>query len=267
LAALIHAFPQKTFILLGDGGYATADLADFCSRHGHPLVSRCRPDLALFAPPPTRTQGQMGRPRLKGRRLDSPQQAAERKTAPWKEATVPWYGGGTRKVRLLTGTGLWYNRGRRLVMIRWVYVVDREGTHRDDCLFSTDSTLSPEEIVGLFTRRWSIEVTCEEVRAHLGFETTRQWTPKSVLRTGPCLLGLFTVVSLIFAAHARDHRVLPAATAWYAKKDITFSDALALVRRLLWTKTVFGTSSYAHEYTKVPARFRTLVLHHLCRTA
>ena len=52
------------------------------------------------------------------------------------------YRGGTRRVRLLTGTGVWYNR-THVVPIRWVYVVDRQGTHRDDCVFSTDVTLSP----------------------------------------------------------------------------------------------------------------------------
>ena len=61
---------------------------------------------------------------------------------------------------LLTGTGLWYSHGVA-TEIRWVYVRDRQGTHRDDCIFSTDVSLSPKRIVGLFTRRWAIEVAFE----------------------------------------------------------------------------------------------------------
>jgi len=57
------------------------------------------------------------------------------------------------------------------------------------------------------------------------------------------------------------------ATAWYAKKAITFCDAIAVVRRLLWAETVFGKSSYTHEYTNVPAPFRNFVLDHLCPAA
>ena len=76
-----------------------------------------------------------------------------------------------------------------------MYVVDRDGTHRNDPVFSTDVTLTPRRIVSLFTRRWSIEVTFDEVRAYLGFETARQRVAKSVLRTAPCLLGLFSVVT------------------------------------------------------------------------
>lgn len=266
LATLIHWFPGRNFILTGDGGYATVELARFCSRHRRPLVSRLRGDAALYAPAPRRRKNQTGRPRVKGNKMDSPEQAGRRKNAAWKNATVDWYGGGTRRVRLLTATGLWYNRGRA-VQIRWVYVVDRDGTHRDDCLFSTDPTLSPERIVSLFTRRWSIEVTFEEVRAHLGFETTRQRVAKSVLRTAPCLLGLFSVISLTFNTHQHRYRVRPTSTAWYVKEGITFSDAIATVRRLLWTKTIFGTSAHDDHIAKLPRPLRTLLLDTLSRAA
>ena len=60
----------------GNGGYATADLADFCSRHKHPLVSRVGPiwsgSLRLLPPA---LLDKWAAHRLKGRRLDSPQQA------------------------------------------------------------------------------------------------------------------------------------------------------------------------------------------------
>jgi hypothetical protein len=109
-----------------------------------------------------------------------------------------------------------------------------QGTHRDEYLYTTGPTLGPDRIVSLFTRRWSIEVTFQEVRAHLGFTTPRSGSERSVLRTAPCLLGLFSLVSLIFARHAGEHRVQPRDAAWYAKKEITFSDAMATVRRLCW---------------------------------
>jgi len=266
LACLIHWFPERNFVLVGDGGYATVELAAFCARHRGPLVSRLRVDAALYAPPPQRRQGRKGRPRVKGRRIDSPGQAATRKNAAWKDATVDWYGGGTRRAGLLSGTGLWYNRGQA-VPIRWVYVVDLQGTHRDYCVFSTDIGMSPTRIVSLFTSRWSIEVTFEEVRAHLGLETTRQRVAKSVLRSAPCLLGLFSVVCLVFNAHQRRYRVRPPSTAWYVKQDITFSDAIATIRRLLWVKTIFGTSAHNNHIAKLPRSLRVLLLDCLSRAA
>lgn len=265
LAKLIHAFPERKFMLVGDGGYAAVELAAFCARRGHPLVSRLRPDAALYAPPKTRRKGR--RPRLIGRRLDSPRQAARRKKAPWKKTKISWYGGRQRKVQWLTGTSIWYRRGRLPIPLRWVYLVDREGQHQDTCLFATDPRLSPQDIVGAYIQRWSIEVTFEEVRAHLGFETTRQWTKRAALRAAPSLLGLFTVVSLIFAAHARHHKVRPASTKWYPKETVTFSDALATVRRLLWSDTLLAHFNRKHQCASIPPTLRSLILDDLSMAA
>jgi hypothetical protein len=132
----------------------------FCRRRQMPLVSRLRPDAALYAAPRPPKPGH--RWTLVGRRLDSPRQAVSRRNAPWRRTTVPWYGGQTRKVWLLTDTGIWYRRGRKPMWTRWVYVVDREGQHQDTCLFCTDPALSPQQIIALFIGRWSIEVTFEK---------------------------------------------------------------------------------------------------------
>ena len=129
------------------------------------------------------------------------------------------------------------------------------------------STRRPEQIISYFTARWPIETTFQEVRAHLGFETTRQRVAKSVLRTAPCLLGLFSVICLIFADHAWRHGVRPAATAWYAKKEVTFSDAIATVRRLFWSQTVFEKPSDHDAFAKLPRRLRVLLLDQLARAA
>ena len=86
LATLVHWFPGRKFVLVGDGGYATVELAQFCFRHQRPLVSRLRGDAALYASPPPRRKHQTGRPRVKGRKIDSPQQAARRKNAAWRKA-------------------------------------------------------------------------------------------------------------------------------------------------------------------------------------
>ena len=47
-------------------------------------------------------------------------------------------------------------------------------TNRTEAFFSIDINLTPETIVEYFVLRWNLEVTFEEVRAHLGFETQRQ---------------------------------------------------------------------------------------------
>jgi hypothetical protein len=100
-------------------------------------------------------------------------------------------------------------------------------------LFCTDPTTAAEQVVAQYVDRWHIETAFEEVRAHLGLETQREWSTRAVGRTVPCLLGLFSVVVLLAQVLHPEH--LPTRrTAWYAKSEATFIDALAAVRRHLW---------------------------------
>ena len=50
-------------------------------------------------------------------------------------------------------------------------------------LFCTDATLSAVQTIQLFIARWNIEITFEELRAFLGFETQRQWSDRAIDRT------------------------------------------------------------------------------------
>ena len=59
-----------------------------------------------------------------------------------------------------------------------------------------------------FVQRWQVEVTFREVRDHLGVETQRQWSERAVARTTPCLLALFSLVTL--PAARLDHRACSA---------------------------------------------------------
>ena len=165
------------------------------------------------------------------------------------------------------GAGHWYKAKQGLVPVRWVFVHDVQGTHRDEYFYCTDPQLTPEQIVSLYTARWSIEVTFEEVRAHLGFTTVRNWSKRSVLRTAPCLLGLFSVICLIFERHTRGKPVKIAdETPWYDKTEATFSDAMAAVRRLCWQE-VFEQSPFHAGVRKLPRQLRLTLLDHLSLAA
>jgi ABC-type uncharacterized transport system permease subunit len=78
---------------------------------------------------------------------------------------------------------------------------------------------------------YTIEVTFEESRAHLGVETQRQWSDAAIERTTPALFGLFSLVCLFAKALRPDEQVPIYQTAWYSKTEATFSDVLAAVRR------------------------------------
>ena len=108
-----------------------------------------------------------------------------------------------------------------------------------------------------FAGRWPIEVTFEEVRAHLGFETTRHWCKNSVLRVAPCQLGLFSVVSLVYAELARQHKVVVHTTPCYAKA----------VRRLLWERVILEHAPFGRHVARLPTPIRQMLLEHLTAAA
>jgi hypothetical protein len=271
LATLMHWFPDRKFILLGDWGFASHDLAWFCHRHRGrvTLIARTRSDMNPYALPPARRPGRRGFPPRKGRKLPTPAGAVAA-TACRRHATVRWYGNGVRDLQLLGGCGGWYrHRGSNraaLVPVRWVYVHDPVGG-REDYFYSTDPSLSPERIVEGFAGRWPIEVTFEEVRAHLGFEATRHWCRNSVLRVAPCLLGLFSVVSVIYAELARQGRVKVRATPCYPKTDPTFADALSSVRRMLWEEVILPHAPFGPHVAQLPLPIHEMLLEHLTAAA
>jgi hypothetical protein len=264
-AVMIHWFPERKLILLGDGGYASHELARFCHRHRRQvtLVSRFHPQANLHAEP-TSHPGVKGRPRVKGGKLAKPAEAVE--VAQAKRFTVDWYGGKTRRVELIWGEGNWYKAGDGLVPVRWVFVRDVEGTRRDEYFYSTDPAMAPQAIVAAYVGRWSVEATFQESRAHLGLATPRNWCKTSVLRTTPCLLGLFSVVCLVFNRHARGRVARPTSSAWRVKTEPTFADAVMRVRRLCWSE-VFRQSPKHRGVTKLPRRLQATLLDQLSRAA
>jgi hypothetical protein len=156
LRLLLIRFPGRTFVFAGDSGYGTHEVARFCRRHRDrlTLVSKLHPDANLFDPPPPYSG--KGRPRVKGQKLPRPRQAVAAATS-FTALEVGWYGGGKRRVETLAGTGQWYRAGKGLVSLRWVFVRDTTGTHRDEYFFTTDPSLSPTAVIGYYCGRWSIE--------------------------------------------------------------------------------------------------------------
>jgi hypothetical protein len=90
---------------------------------------------------------------------------------------------------------------------------------------------------------------CNIVR---GVETQRQWNDLAIARTTPVLFALYSIITL--SAHRmREKRKLVVRTAaWYQKEQPTFSDAIAWVRRDLWSQEHFSMSGSQPEVIKIP---------------
>ena len=214
------------------------------------MITRFRMDAALYEPAKP-TPGAMGRPRKKGQRLPTLETLAEDKHTRWKCITVQqWYGEKKRMIEITSNTAVWYHTGQPPLPIRWVLVRDPKQIFKTQALLCTDLSISAEQIVHWFVRRWQVEVTFHEVRTHLGVETQRQWADLSILRITPALLGLFSIVTLLANRQARRQKLPVQQTAWYQKKLPTFSDALALVKETLLIQHYFRTSLFRPHVQK-----------------
>ena len=256
--------PDRHLIIVADASFAALDLIAALRRHVC-LVTRLRIDACLFAPAPPRRPGQMGRPRLKGRRLPAFATLLADPNTVWSPVTVTeWYGGRRRRLEIVSGTAVWYHSGLPPAHIRWVLVRDPSGEREPQAFLCTDLAATPQQILSWFVSRWRMETTFQEARIHLGVETQRQWSDLAIIRTTPALLGLFSLVT-IWADHLfrlRRRVVNPLTAAWYDKREPTFSDAIAAVRRVLWCPPGLSTSRQTKKIIEIPVT----LLHRLTET-
>jgi len=232
------------------------------------FVTRLRLDAALYEPAPPRRPGQRGRPRLKGERLPNLSVVAEDPTTVWESTKIAnWYGSGDRALEIASETAVWYSTGLFAVPLRWVLVRDPEGRFKTQALLCTDLQADPRKVVGWFVMRWRLEVTFQEARRHLGFETQRQWSEMAIRRTTAALLGLFSLIALLVDRQATQAAGAVRQAAWHHKRDPTFADALALVRKELWAHATFHGSPLATDTVKVPRAYVERLTEAVCYAA
>ena len=264
VSVLRRWLPGVPIKLMGDLAYSILELGLHCTRQQITLIAPFRLDSVIHQPPPARSKHTVGRPPVIGPRLPALEQVLQDPQTLWQRLTLDWYGEGKRAVELCTGTALWYRFGSTPLPIRWVLTRDPMGKRPAKALFSTDQTQSAAAIVGDFMKRWSLEATFEEGRAHLGLETQRQWSDLAIERTTPLLLGLYSLVTLFGQALAPDGQLPFKQAAWYRKQSATFSDVLALVRRHLWGNFIFPTSASDPDVVLLPRSTLAQLAHAAC---
>jgi hypothetical protein len=188
-----------------------------------------RLDACLRDFPGPQPKGKRGPKPKKGARLPNLAAVlADPKTC-WQKRKVLWYGGEEQEIEMVSGVCLWYRQGLAPAPIRWVLLRCPEDSFKPQAFFCSDPQVPAAQIIAWFIARWNIEVTFEELRAHLGFETQRQWSDKAIERTAPSLFGILSLVVLM--AKVLHPEILPVRQAsWDLKDEPTFIDTLVAVR-------------------------------------
>lgn len=233
LVALVAGWADgRTVYAVVDSAYAARPLLEGRPANVH-VLSRLRPDAALWARPGRRRPGQRGRPRRKGHRLPTPKAMAATRRR-WDALPVTLY--GRQVAPLVFGcTALWYG-ALRDQPVRIVLVRDPSGRRRDEAFFCTDLTVDHAFILEGYARRWTIEVAFHDQKQFLGFEDPQNQTATAVARTAPLAAIVYDLVLLWYAARLRQGRaptwiIRP----WYRSKAApSFLDMLTAVRQESW---------------------------------
>lgn len=233
--------------VVGDSAYGGKSVTRHLPAHTV-CISRLPMNAALYDTPPPRRAGQMGCPRKKGARLDSPEQMAARKNG-WRTATVRLYGKDVR-VRYKTRVALWYNSAHT-APLRIVLVRDPNKRRQDDAFFSTDPQMTVETVLQTYAQRWSLEVAFRDAKQQLGFERSQARTQKAVERTAPFAFVAYalTVTWFCRAGHHRysSLRIMP----WYRhKRGPSFADMQTLLQDELLQNDFSQTPDNMHPFQK-----------------
>jgi hypothetical protein len=166
-------------------------------------------------------------------------------------------------VELASSTAVWYHSGKPAVPIRWVLIRDPEGKFESRALLCTDLSAPAVQIVEWFVRRWRVEVTFEEVRAHLGVEPQRQWSDLPTVRTTPALPREFSLGTS--AGRKRTASCSPGGVVHQAAADLfgrVGGGATSVV-----ASARFHTSPSSTDMVKIPRSLLNRFIDMLCYTA
>jgi hypothetical protein len=219
----------RTIYAVVDSAYAARPLLEDRPTDVH-LLSRLRPDAALWARPGRRRPGQRGRPRRKGHRLPTPKAMAATRRH-WDPLPVTLYGRSVTPL-VFGCTALWYG-ALRDHPVRIVIVRDPGGRRRGEAFFCTDLAVDHAFILEAYARRWTIEVTFHDQKQFLGFEDPQNQTPTAVARTAPMAGIVYDLVLLWYAARVQQGLATGwLARPWYRSKTTpSFLDMLTAVRQ------------------------------------
>ena len=224
LHLLCNQRKARRFHVVADSAYGgqsvLCNLPENCG-----ITSRLTLTTRLYDPPPAPEQGHRGRPRIRGNRLPSPAELLEGRC---RRVALDIYG-RCQKARVADCIARVHAAPAR--PLRVVATEAIGGGRGVEVFYSTCADATAEQVIGQYASRWSIEVAYRDVKQSLGFEQPQGWCRKTVERTAPIAMLIYSLVIIWFAREGHRHWQ-PADHAWYAtKRDPSFADMLAELKR------------------------------------
>ena len=164
--------------VLVDSWYMRRIFIEAMLDHGFEVIGQARIDTRLYDEPLPRKPGQRGRTRKYGDKLTPKRIIHLKRTVTtlrlYGKNQVVRYRSKVAKARFLDG---------RLVQVVWCEFQSERGEWKSTCLLlSTDTTLSPEQVIESYGLRWSIESMFHQLKLAWGMKEAWQQTRQTLHR-------------------------------------------------------------------------------------
>ena len=145
---------------------------------------------------------------------------------------------------------LWY-RVNKHALLRLVIVRDPEEVEPDDFFVTTDTTATGAEVAGRYAARWAIEICFRDVKQHLGGQDPQSFKRQGPERAAALSLWLHAATWCWYLTSHPDGRTWTARPWYPTKTNPSFLDALATLRRQMWSQRITAISRHGPEEPEI----------------
>lgn len=236
----------KELHFIGDSAYTGGRMLEQLPAHMH-ATGRLDCNARLCEPAPGRT-GKRGRPNRRGPRLPKPLEMIAVKGL--RRVELKLYQNTTYKVRITSVVCRLYLAPERSVKV--VTIEHLTGGRGIEVFYTTDVSLSEEQVLERYSFRWPVETAYQDTKGHLGLGEPQNRVPKAARRTTPATFYLYGLV-VLWHEYIRE-KPGPFVRTWPGKRAASFADMLATLRRdsLDETKeTIFSATTFSPAVNKI----------------
>jgi hypothetical protein len=241
IAVVVGWLPQRNFVVVADSAYVGKHLL-----RGRPA------NVAVVGPICWKAAlheavAEPRRGHQHGARLPTPTaMLADDRRWPAQSHVLTFKSGVERTLEVKVISGACWSTAAGPQAVQVVLVRDPEGKWRSEALVCTDVTLTADEVITGYCRRWSVEVAFCDAKQALGFHDPQVWCAASVERAAPMAWFVGSLVLVWYAASGREGTQASRHRPWYQHKPTpTFADMLATCRLQLWQNWLDESGSAA----------------------
>ncbi len=217
IRAVYRLFEGKTVRVLVDSWYMRRVFIESMRQRQFHVIGQVRIDTRLYDVPKEKRKKQRGRPRKYGEKYTAKRIAHLKRT----EVTLPLYGKDQAvryrsklvKARFLNGL---------LARVVWCEFKSDKGEYKKaSLLLSTDTTLTAEEVIESYGKRWSIESMFNQLKLSWGMKEAWQQTRQTLHRWVQITMTGYGLVQLLGYLNTSTVQTLCQHSPWRRENPVT----------------------------------------------